>query len=84
MENNNQNNNIYKNIANSSGGKLNAESIKHAAQSGNTDALIKNLSDSDKQKLNAILKDKDALEKLLKSPQAAALIKMLSKGKKNG
>ena len=84
MENNNQNHNIYKNIANSSGGKLNAESIKQAAQSGNTDALIKNLSDSDKQKLNAILKDKDALEKLLKSPQAAALIKMLSKGKKNG
>jgi hypothetical protein len=84
MENNNQNNNIYKNIADSSGGKLNTEAIKQAAKSGNTDALIKNLSDSDKQKLNAILKDKDAMEKLLKSPQAAAIIKMLSKGKKNG
>ena len=84
MENNNQNNNIYKNIANSSGGKLNAETIKQAAKNGNTDALIKNLSDSDKQKLNAILKDKDAMEKLLKSPQAVAIIKMLSKGKKNG
>ena len=84
MENNNQNNNILKNIANSSGGKLNAETIKQAAKSGNTDALLKSLSDSDKQKLNAVLKDKEALEKLLKSPQAAAIMKMLSKGKNNG
>ncbi len=84
MENNNQNNDIFKNIANSSGGKLNADSVKKAAQSGNTDALLKSLSESDKQKLNSVLNDKEAMEKLLKSPQAAAIMKMLSKGKNNG
>lgn len=84
MANTNQNNDIFKNIANSSGGKLNADAVKQAAKSGNTDALIKNLSDSDKQKLHSVLNDKEALEKLLKSPQAAAIMKMLSKGKQNG
>lgn len=84
MANTNQNNDIFKNIANSSGGKLNADAVKQAAKSGNTDALIKNLSDRDKQKLHSVLNDKEALEKLLKSPQAAAIMKMLSKGKQNG
>ena len=84
MANTNQNNDIFKNIANSSGGKLNADAVKQAAKNGNTDALIKNLSDSDKQKLHSVLNDKEALEKLLKSPQAAAIMKMLSKGKQNG
>ena len=84
MANNNQYNDIYKNISASSGGKLNADTVKQAAKSGNTDALLKSLSDSDKQKLNSVLKDKEALEKLLRSPQAAAIMKMLSKGNKNG
>lgn len=84
MTNNNQNNDIFKNISNSSGGKINADAIKNAAQSGNTDAILNSLSQSDKEKLNSVLKDKEALEKLLKSPQAAAIMKMFSKGNRNG
>ena len=53
-----------------------------AAKQGKTDELIKNLSDQDKQKLNAILNDKSAIESILKSPQAAAILKAL--GGKNG
>ena len=83
MDKTNLNNDIFNNIAQSSG-KFNAKDIKQAAQSGNADALIKNLSDSDKQKLNNVLNDKKALEELLKSPQALALLKLFSKGKNNG
>ena len=46
--------------------------------------LIKNLSDADKQKLNSILNDKEALESVLKSPKAVALFKLFSGGDKNG
>ena len=35
----------------------------------------------DKEKLNSILNDKKALDKVLKSPQALALLKMFSGGK---
>ena len=53
-----------------------------AAKKGDTEALIKNLSNEDKQKLNAILNDKKAIENILKSPQAAAILKAF--GGKNG
>ena len=53
-----------------------------AAKKGNTDALIKNLSSEEKQKLNLILNDKKAIESILKSPQAVALLKAF--GGKNG
>ena len=56
--------------------------ILDAAKKGNTDELIKNLSKEDKEKLNAILNDKKAIENILKSPQAAALLKAF--GGKNG
>ena len=53
-----------------------------AAKNGNTDELIKSLSKEDKEKLNSILNDKSAIENILKSPQAAALLKAF--GGKNG
>ncbi len=53
-----------------------------AAKKGNTDELIKSLSKEDKEKLNSILNDKSAIENILKSPQAAALLKAF--GGKNG
>lgn len=84
MDKTNNTNDIFQNMANSSGGKLNAEAVKQAAKSGNADSLIKNLSDSDKQKLNSVLNDKQALESLLKSPQAIALLKLFQGGAKNG
>lgn len=45
--------------------------------------LLNSLSSDDKAKLNSILNDKASLEKLLKSPEALAIMKML-KGGKNG
>lgn len=51
--------------------------ILSAAKSGNTDKLINSLSNEDKQKLNKILSDKNALNEILKSPQAAAIMKIL-------
>lgn len=63
---------------------IDKNTISEAAKSGNTDKLINSLSPEDKQKLNSILKDKNAIAEVLKSPQAAAILKMLSGGKKNG
>ena len=54
------------------------------AKKGNTEALTRNLSDKDREKINSYLSDKDALKKLFSSPEAAALIKMFSAGGKNG
>ena len=54
------------------------------AKKGNTEALTRNLSDQEREKINSYLSDKEALKKLLSSPEAAALIKMFSAGGKNG
>lgn len=61
---------------------LNNEKILNAAK--NKDALMKNLSQKDKETLNNILNNKDELKKVLSSPEAAAILKMLSGGGKNG
>ncbi len=53
-----------------------------AAKKGDTKELMKNLSKEDKEKLNSILNDKKAIESILKSPQAAAILKAF--GGKNG
>ncbi len=65
-------------------GKIDRKAALDAAKSGNTDKLINSLSAEDKQKLNSVLNDKKAIESVLKSPQAAAILKMLSGGGKNG
>lgn len=67
-----------------SNGKLDKEAITKAAKSGDTSSLINSLSQEDKQKLNNILSDKQALAEVLNSPQAKALMKMFGKGNKNG
>lgn len=77
---NNQNLN-FEAIAAKSNGKLSQKALENAAKSGNADALVKNLSEKEKEKLNQILSDKSELERLLKSPQAQMLLKMLSGGK---
>ena len=77
---NNQNLN-FEAIAAKSNGKLNQKALENAAKSGNADALVKNLSEKEKEKLNQILSDKSELARLLKSPQAQMLLKMLSGGK---
>lgn len=82
--NNNQNNKNIDAMLSGLQGNIDRQAIKNAAKSGNTDALINSLSNEDKQKLNSVLNDKSALETVLKSPQAAAILKMLSGGGKNG
>lgn len=46
--------------------------------------MYRNLSEKDKEKINKILSDKEQLEKILKNPLAAELMKKLSGGGKNG
>ncbi len=45
--------------------------------------LLNMLSQSEKEKINSLLKDKESLDKLLKSPEAISIMNML-KGNKNG
>ena len=61
--------------------KFDKETLE-AAKNGDTSKLVNKLSSKDKEKLNAILNDKKTLESILKSPQAAALLKVF--GGKNG
>lgn len=61
--------------------ELNLKEIEKLKSQGNTEKLINNLSSEQKQKLNAVLNDKEALEKVLKSPQALALLKLFGGGK---
>ena len=82
--NKNDNQNLFDNLVASSGGKINRQTISKAAKNGDTSELVNSLSLEDKQKLNNILSDKQALSELLKSPQSQALLKILKKGNNNG
>ncbi len=83
-EENSMNNSKIHNLNSSFNDKIDRNVILETAKSGNTDKLINSLSKEDKEKLNSILNDRKAIEEMLKSPQAAAIIKMLSGGGKNG
>jgi hypothetical protein len=56
-------------------------------ETGDNSALLQNLmqrlSEDDKKKLNSILADREACEKLIKSPEALRLMRELG-GKRNG
>ena len=72
-------------LLSSSGGKLSRDSINRAADSKDASALINSLSPEDRERLNKVMSDKESMEKLLKSPQAQALLKSILKGGgKNG
>ena len=81
---NNPDNKIFNDLLKSSNGKIDRNAITDAAKSGDTSKLVNSLSNEDKQKLNQILNDKDALSEILKSPQAIALMKMFKRGGKDG
>ncbi len=88
------NNELFQNMINKSGGKLDRETLQNAAKTHNAEELVKKLSDTDRQKLESILSDKDKLAKVLESPEARMLFKLfggtasskndLSGGGKNG
>lgn len=80
---NNKNDKIIDSLLSSQGKNISPEMLK-AAKSGDKNALINSLSNEDKKKIENILNDKEMLNSLLKSPQAAAIIKALSNGGKNG
>ena len=83
-EENSMNNSKIHNFNSYFNDKIDRNVILETAKSSNTDKLINSLSKEDKEKLNSILNDRKAIEEMLKSPQAAAIIKMLSGGSKNG
>lgn len=66
---------------NQNSNELNLKDIEKLKSQGETSKLINNLSSEQKEKLNAVLSDKEALEKVLKSPQALALLKLFGGGK---
>lgn len=61
--------------------KLLNSSLSDAVKKGDKDALLNSLSKEDKEKLNAVLNDKNALNAALKSPEAMAIMKALFGGK---
>lgn len=75
----NNDNNLFENVLKSSGGKIDRETLQKATQNRDASELVKNLNDSDKQKLESILSDKEKLAKVLESPQAKMLFKMFGK-----
>ena len=64
-------------LAGIAGKKMGAdpEDIKKATKSGDMDGLLKKMKPKDIAKLEKLLSDKTAAEKLLSSPEAQALMK---------
>ncbi len=56
--------------------KINPETLKNLKGKSKSE-LVGMLSSEDKEKLNSVLNDKAELEKVLKSPEVAAIIKLL-------
>ncbi len=76
----NQNDKIFSDMLKNK--NINKKDIETAAKTGNTDQLINSLSPSDKQKLLKLMNDKAAMNEILKSPKAQAILKLF--GGKNG
>lgn len=74
-------NEINKMLKNASGGsKIDAASLKSAAQNGSlNDYIGKNLSPEVQKKLKSVLSDKKTLEKLLSGKEAQELLKKFGK-----
>ncbi len=77
-------NNKLNDILKNSGGKIDRDAINKAVKNRDASSLVNNLSAEDKQKLNQLLSDKQALAEVLKSPKAQAIMKMFNKGDNNG
>ncbi len=51
------------------------DSLKKALEKGNLDDVLANMNSDDAKKLKTILENKTMLDKLMKSPQAAEMMK---------
>lgn len=69
------------NLLNKASKHLNSspEALKNAAQSGNMQKLLSNMSPSQAAQLEKVLSDENAAKKLLSTPQAQALLRGLQK-----
>ena len=56
------------------------QALKEAAQSGDLEKLLGNVSASDSAAMQKVLSDPQAAKKLLSSPQAQALLKLIGGG----
>lgn len=80
----NRSKNIFDDISRSSNGKIGREDVD-AAMKGNADALFQKLNSDDRAKVQNLLNDREALQKVLKSDAAKAIMESLMKnGNKNG
>ena len=75
----NENNPNFENLFKSVSDKLgkSPEELKKASETGNIENLLGNLRPNDAQKIQKILSDKNAANKILSTPQAQSLIKKL-------
>ena len=74
---------ILNELARASGGKMDMEKIKKAAENEDISSLVSVLPENDKNKIMNILNDKDSLKALLKNPQVNDIINsFLGKGGK--
>lgn len=71
-------------LLNGANGKIDPNIIKSAINGKNANDLLKSLSLEDRNKINSILANKTAMEKLMQNPQVMDLIKKFSAGGKNG
>lgn len=59
------------------------EQIKNSAQNGNIEEILKNADSNKSKKISELLNDPEKTKKLLNSPQAQSLMKLLNEeGKK--
>lgn len=54
------------------------EQIKNSAQNGNIEEILKNADSNKSKKISELLNDPEKTKKLLNSPQAQALMKLLN------
>lgn len=57
------------------------EALKQAAQNGNLNQVMGNMTGEQSQAMQKVLSDPEAAKKLLSTPQAQALLKLLQGGK---
>lgn len=76
---NNENSKNIENLLNTVSNRLgkSPEELQKATQSGDISSILSNLNSKDAEKIQNVLSDKDAANKLLSSPQAQSLIKKM-------
>lgn len=79
MPDNNQLDQLLKTVSQKLG--KNPDQVRSSAQSGDLSGVLNNMKPADAERLQKVLSDKNATEKLLSTPQAQKLLKTLLEGK---